>query len=148
MRTVRRGLPAYPCCSKRDCLQHLPNKPWLVGSYHNLEISSDPRTKCKINNYRILKVNVNGHNLMHFTLCTVEPPLGGHSNKRSSPFYSPKSILFPIISINGIHFRTDLFYSKSQSDMLTLITIKFDESRFVDSSRLLAEYNYTGSCSQ
>ena len=75
-------------------------------------------------------MNVNGNNLTNFTLCTVEPPLGGHSNEQSFPSCSQKPFCcfpFPIISINGIHFQTDVFDSKCQSDLLTLITIKFDE---------------------
>ena len=74
-------------------------------------------------------MNVNGHNLMNFTLCTVDSPLNGHSNERSSPFYSRKMCVVShhFNTVNGIHFQTDLFDSKYQLDPLTLTTVKFDE---------------------
>ena len=39
-----------------------------------------------------------------------------------------------------LHFRTDLFDSKCQSDLLTPIAIKFDEYILVRASHLLAEF--------
>ena len=43
-----------------------------------------------------------------------------------------------------VHFRTELFNLKCQSDLLTRIAMKFDEETLVRTSCLLAEYNCVG----
>ena len=41
-----------------------------------------------------------------------------------------------VISMNGIYFRTDLFDSNWQPNLLTLIEVYFDEQRFIHAIEL------------